>query len=249
MAVLHGRGWQVESQSSDERQLKARVAALERRVLELETLCVEVYVAGIELGLPEALITRLWTIAAQGNRPEAFRLEGPPPPARIAATRPPETAAMPIPDMTRVDRALRESGARRPSRRGLERFKLLPRRLALIVDDDPLMLEVLVRILRHENFELLTAPSGPAALAAAEGRAVDLLVTDYHMPEMKGPELADRLRRRLPGLRVLYQTGFSDQLFEDRVELAEGEAFLEKPFTHSGLREAVRLVLYGYINP
>jgi CheY-like chemotaxis protein len=50
------------------------------------------------------------------------------------------------------------------------------------------------------------------------------------MPNMKGPELADRLRARLPDLKVLYQTGFSDQLFEERTELGEGEQFLEKPF-------------------
>jgi len=48
---------------------------------------------------------------------------------------------------------------------------------------------------------------------------------------------------------VLYQTGFSDRLFENRSELEEGAAFLEKPFTARGLREAARLVLFGSINP
>ena len=50
-------------------------------------------------------------------------------------------------------------------------------------------------------------------------------------------------------MKVLYQTGFSDMLFENRVELEEGAAFLEKPFTARGLREAARLVLFGSINP
>ena len=47
---------------------------------------------------------------------------------------------------------------------------------------------------------------------------------------MQGRELADRVRRRFPAVRVLYQTGFSDRLFENRAELEEGEAFVEKPF-------------------
>ena len=51
------------------------------------------------------------------------------------------------------------------------------------------------------------------------------------------------------GTAGIYQTGFSDMLFENRVELEDGAAFLEKPFTARGLREAVRLVLFGSINP
>jgi CheY-like chemotaxis protein len=85
-------------------------------------------------------------------------------------------------------------------------------------------------------------------LAAHDGM-VDLLVTDYQMPGMKGRELAERVRERFPSIKVLYQTGFSDLLFENRAELEEGEAFLEKPFSARGLREAARLVLFGSINP
>lgn len=240
----------MESQLPDEVvALRRRVRDLERRVRELETLCAEVYVAGVELGLPAALITRLWTIAAEGNLPEAFTVEPPPEPARIAATRGPETAGLPVPDLRRVDRALADPAARTDVSRRAAHLKPIPRRRALVVDDDPLMLEVLARILRRENLDLIVAHSGPDALAKAEGQTIDLLITDFHMPDMKGPELADRLRQRLPDLKVLYQTGFADQLFEDRVELREGEAFLEKPFTAVGLREAARLVLFGRINP
>ena len=64
-------------EQADVTKLKARIGDLEKRVQDLETLCAEVYVAGIELGLPQALITRLWTIAAEGNLPVAFRHEAP----------------------------------------------------------------------------------------------------------------------------------------------------------------------------
>ena len=212
-------------------------------------MCAEVYVAGIELGLPQALITRLWSIAAEGNLPVAFKLDSPPEMPRLTTARNPVAAGLPIPDLDRLDKAITEATKRPESMKLAAHFKAMPRMRALVVDDDPLMVEVLVRILRHENYELTTALSGKEAIEKVEGKDIDLLVTDFHMPNMKGPELADQLRHRLPALKVLYQTGFSDQLFEERLELAEGEAFLEKPFTATGLREAARLVLYGRINP
>ena len=121
----------------------------------------------------------------------------------------------------------------------------------VVVDDDPMMLDVIGRILQRENFRLPTASDGPAAIRQLEaaGGHVDLLVTDFAMPGMLGRELAERVRQRCPSVKVLYQTGFSDMLFEDRVELEDGAAFLEKPFTARGLREAARLALFGTINP
>jgi CheY-like chemotaxis protein len=233
----------------DVTRLKARIGDLEKRVQDLETLCAEVYVAGIELGLPQALIMRLWSIAAEGNLPVAFKLESPPEAPRLTTARNPVSAGLPIPDLNKLDKAIIEATKRPESMKLAAYFKPMPHKVALVVDDDPLMVEVLVRILRHESLDLITAVSGQEALEKSEGANVDLLITDFHMPNMKGPELADRLRQRLPDLKVLYQTGFSDQLFEERLELSEGEAFLEKPFSATGLREAARLVLYGRINP
>jgi CheY-like chemotaxis protein len=105
-----------------------------------------------------------------------------------------------------------------------------------VVDDDPMMLDVLTRILQRENFELLMATGGPEIIAklAEYSGSVDLLITDYAMPAMQGRELAEHVRQRFPAVKVLYQTGFSDMLFENRVELEEGAAFLEKPFTRAG---------------
>jgi CheY-like chemotaxis protein len=238
----------VESQT-DPARLRHRVSELEQRVQTLETLCAEVYVAGVELGLPDALLRRLWSIGAEGNLPSAFEYAKAPGMPRNTTARNPVAAAMPMPDLRHTDRAVDEASRRPDSRTLASYFKPMPRRRAVVVDDDPLMVEVLVRILRHENFELITAFGGTEALERAEGQQVDLLITDFHMPNMKGPELADRLRARLPDLKVLYQTGFSDQLFEEREALSEGEQFLEKPFSAKGLREAARLAVYGRINP
>lgn len=218
---------------------------LRARVQELETLCAEVYVAAVELGLPQPLLNRLWTVAAHGSTPHAWAVEMP-----SRATEPAAREPLPLPDIRLTDRPPRD-GEARPQSALPELQALKLRRRVMVVDDDPMMMEVLVRILSRENFELMTALSGPEALekVLASSAPIDLLITDFAMPEMKGHELAARMRTRFPGLRVLYQTGFSDMLFENRTELEDNTAFLEKPFTARGLREAARFILFGAINP
>ena len=238
--------------------------ALRARIRELEALCGEVYIAAVELGLPQALLNRLWTIGARGSSPLAYDVDMPPRPAApnpspapaVTAATPEPTAKkiemMPLPDIKLADRPKSDTTDAQRAKPSAPELKDLPvRRTVLVVDDDPMMLEVLVRILQRENYELITALSGADALrqAAALDHPVDLLITDYAMPAMKGRELADKMRERNSAVRVLYQTGFSDMLFENRAELEEGAAFLEKPFTARGLREAARFILFGTINP
>ena len=65
------------------------------------------------------------------------------------------------------------------------------------------------------------------------------------MPAMTGDELARLLRQSQPELKVLYLTGYSDRLFKEKTTLWADEAFLDKPCTVKGLREAVSLLLFG----
>jgi CheY-like chemotaxis protein len=116
----------------------------------------------------------------------------------------------------------------------------------LVVDDEDLIRAAERRILESDGYRVVDADSGPAALALmADGRHVDLLVADLEMPDLKGHEMAKQLHLLLPDLRVLYVTGHIDMLMNDRPVLWEGEAFLEKPFTINGLKEAVSLLLFG----
>lgn len=116
----------------------------------------------------------------------------------------------------------------------------------LVVDDDPEICVFVDRTLRNAGYETTTAASGPEALSVIEfASPFDLLLTDVRMPEMTGDELARRIRQRNPQVKVLYLTGFSDQLFIDKGALWDGEAFLDKPSTAVGLLEAVSLLLHG----
>lgn len=133
----------------------------------------------------------------------------------------------------------------------LPRPPLAVRKRLLVVDDEPPIVKLAVRILSMDNYDIRTADSGPAALellGAPGAEPVDLLVTDLMMPGMSGRELASAVRARYPSTRVLYQTGFADALFAGVLELGDGEAFIEKPFAVSGLLEATRLLMFGHIS-
>lgn len=124
-------------------------------------------------------------------------------------------------------------------------------RRILIVDDEPTIVEFVGRVLRGAGYETSAAGGGLEALRVVDTSApFDLIVADVNMPELSGPELISRVRMRQPDVRVLYLTGFNDQLFAARNILWEGEAYLDKPTTMDGLLQAVSLILFGTIqNP
>ena len=117
----------------------------------------------------------------------------------------------------------------------------------LIVDDEESIRTFAERVLHLAGYETAVAADGPEALRIAEAQApFDLLLADVFMPAMHGDELARRLLRLEPDLKVLYFTGYSDQLFAERTTLGANEAFIDKPVTMKGLVEAVSLMLSGH---
>jgi two-component system cell cycle sensor histidine kinase/response regulator CckA len=116
----------------------------------------------------------------------------------------------------------------------------------LVVDDEESVRLFTERALRDAGYEVLLASHGPEALRMAEQHGpFDAFVVDIMMPLMRGDELGRRLRCIDPDAKILYFTGFSDRLFDERHVLWEGEAFVEKPVTVQGLREAVSLLLFA----
>ena len=116
----------------------------------------------------------------------------------------------------------------------------------LAVDDEPGVLALVRRCLDDERVTLIEATSGKDALEQIpKGPSLDLLITDLRMPEMEGDELARQVRALDPDLRVLYLTSHADRLFGVKPQLWAEEAYLDKPFTREGLREAVAQLLFG----
>ena len=106
----------------------------------------------------------------------------------------------------------------------------------LVVDDQDVVRDVIRLTLEGAGYTVLDAASPNDALALVRDNGpIDLLVTDVVMPEMDAFELADRVVSELPGIRVLYTSGYTDAG-------AEGP-FIQKPFTPAQLVEKVSTVL------
>jgi two-component system cell cycle sensor histidine kinase/response regulator CckA len=117
--------------------------------------------------------------------------------------------------------------------------------VVLVVDDEEGIRLLERRVLEADGYTVIEAANGLDAIALlATGTHADLLLADLDMPELGGDEMVSRVRTTRPDLKVLYVTGHIDRLMDAR-PLWEGEAFLEKPFTSVGLREAISLLLHG----
>ena len=112
----------------------------------------------------------------------------------------------------------------------------------LLVDDNQTLLSVARRQLASLGYKVVSATSGPAALAILKSdEPIDLLFTDIVMPEgMNGYMLAEAARRLRPGLRVLFTTGYAAELSEH-----DGQPMLHKPYDRRHLARAVRTLLDG----
>jgi PAS domain S-box-containing protein len=116
----------------------------------------------------------------------------------------------------------------------------------LVVEDEPLVRSMVIRVLRGAGYTVLDAGDGAEALqllAATPGRHIDLLVTDVVMPRMGGPELAARLRVERPEVKVLFVSGYTEQAFELQSQVGPRTALLSKPFAGPALAESVRELL------
>jgi CheY-like chemotaxis protein len=120
-----------------------------------------------------------------------------------------------------------------------------PPTTVLVVDDEAPIREIARRTLEICGYQVTEAGSGMEAIELlSHGTPLDLLIADLDMPELTGDEMVRRIRAVRPDLKVLYVTGHIDLLMDAR-PLWEGEAFLDKPFSPTGLREAVALLLSG----
>jgi signal transduction histidine kinase/ActR/RegA family two-component response regulator len=115
----------------------------------------------------------------------------------------------------------------------------------LLVEDEPAVQRVAARALDARGYQVLTADDGEAALKVlgAPDRVVDLLLTDVVLQGMGGRELADAARRLRPGLRVLFVSGYTDDVVLQHRLVADDVHFLAKPYSPDALVQRVREVL------
>ncbi len=115
----------------------------------------------------------------------------------------------------------------------------------LVVEDDPAVRAMAVSVVRRGGYDVIESASVGDAVekAASHGAPIDLVLTDVVMPGMNGPEVFARISAHHPEARVLYMSGYSDNVIARQGVLEEDIDFIEKPFTVNGLLEKVVEVL------
>lgn len=115
----------------------------------------------------------------------------------------------------------------------------------LLVEDDKAVRELTRKILEQEGYTVLLADTAAEAerLCADMPSRIQLMLTDVVMPGISGRDLARRVTHRAPNIRVLFMSGYTDNVIAQGGTLEPGLAFLQKPFTPVALGQKVREVL------
>lgn len=142
-------------------------------------------------------------------------------------------------------------------------------RLVLVVDDERAVRDLIATILDRAGYRVLTAPSAAEAIGLVEREPVEVVLTDVNMPgSISGLELIDELHARKPSLPIIpvtgsadeanlqealdrgaagfitiFMSGYADEAVSRNGSLDADAAFLEKPFSASGLAMKIREVL------
>ncbi|MCH8206415.1 MAG: response regulator [Chloroflexi bacterium] len=116
----------------------------------------------------------------------------------------------------------------------------------LLVEDEPLVREVTSAVLREQGYTVLTAANGHEALSIArhyKDQEIHLLLADVVMPLMGGRELSEQLKELHPETKVLYTSGYTDDMMVNYGFPGPASEFVQKPFTPAVLARKVREVL------
>ena len=115
----------------------------------------------------------------------------------------------------------------------------------LIVEDEAAVRELACECLKRKGYQVLDAPSAIEAVAICSQTEpkIDLVLSDVLMPGMGGRELAEKLRRLRPAIKILYMSGYIDDALAADDVLEKETAFIQKPFTPTTLAHKVRQVL------
>jgi PAS domain S-box-containing protein len=115
----------------------------------------------------------------------------------------------------------------------------------LVVEDQSEVRKLTVEALKLYGYRVMDAANGDDALQVCRSMPapIDLMITDIVMPGMTGPEVAGQVAALSPGTKVLYISGYPQDLIAHQGVLDPGVAYLSKPFTAAALAEKVRDML------
>jgi two-component system, cell cycle sensor histidine kinase and response regulator CckA len=117
----------------------------------------------------------------------------------------------------------------------------------LLVEDDEGVRDIVRLVLEQQGYHVIVAADGQEALQIVTGgeERIDLLLSDIVMRGMGGVELAEKIAGILPGLKILFMSGYTDDALVQQKILESGISFLQKPFRPMTLAQKVRQALAG----
>jgi len=113
----------------------------------------------------------------------------------------------------------------------------------LVVEDNEQVRDIVCNILEVHGYKVLESENGQEARNAMASEPVDLLLTDVVMPDMNGKELHAELVKDFPGMKVIYMSGYTDNVIAHHGVLDEGVDFIQKPINTYTLVSKIREVL------
>jgi two-component system cell cycle sensor histidine kinase/response regulator CckA len=116
----------------------------------------------------------------------------------------------------------------------------------LLVEDEEMVRGLICEVLRRDGYRVLPCSDAAEGIETSnrQGQRIDLLLTDVVMPGMNGPEMASRIQKNLPRLRVVFMSGYSEQALTRAAGQADPSfEYLQKPFTLKTLTQKVAKVL------
>ncbi|MBN1568045.1 MAG: PAS domain S-box protein [Acidobacteria bacterium] len=115
----------------------------------------------------------------------------------------------------------------------------------LLVEDERIVRELAIKILKRLGYNILDAADGPQAIAIAEKYedTIHLLMTDVVMPGMNGFQLAEHLIRIHPGMKILYTSGYTDDAAGSQRIIEDDLNFIAKPYSLQDLAQRIRELL------
>jgi CheY-like chemotaxis protein len=120
----------------------------------------------------------------------------------------------------------------------------------LLVEDEDALRSIVGNTLRSNGYNVLEARDGVAGidLVRSHGHCIDLLLTDVILPLASGREIADELAASQPNTRIIYMSGYNDDIIAQHGIVNTEVVLLEKPFSRALLLDAVRVAM-NYIPP
>ena len=119
----------------------------------------------------------------------------------------------------------------------------------LVAEDDDLIRNIFVEIIKGESFNVIQAADGQKALNLIADNRVDMVITDIKMPLMNGLDLLAAIKREHPKLPVIVITGFNSEYSEQDALAAGADAYLTKPFKVADVAVMLRSMYQRTVAP